>query len=612
MSKHSISRRKMLLAMGLLGAESVYAQSSLKTLLNSLVSGQISHAQERAFSSALKTQNARNFVQLNLYGAPSRYFFDHPLRPNDSDPFIECSGLYNAITQVNNEAPNLSKGAYLDKKIRGINMPHLWSYDVAKVGGKTRPMQELMSNMLMIRGCVMGTDGHPINCEKQVSPISGDYSITGLVSDNSSAYFPSISLGQSPANKCFKSARGASAIDIPLDSKDFISYLLEVFYEQTKIAEQMDVNSEKEIEKALGVLKKYSLSNQPGAEILYNERVKVEKLIKSGVRDFSDASAQLTKKYDDLFNRSLALSEIKGATDVAVPGLKFPASAPNNIDIQSGLGTHRYESGFYIVEPDLRTVFSKVKADNLAKSFALAEFVLSEGLSSSILLVPPAHDRGNLLVDLMVENNMYDAGQIETKFNPEKNETVFNLKPGAKLAAETKPLFVTDSHGFGWVSQVMGCNLFYRGMSACFLEFIDQMKAKKITAGTSLFDETVFQFATEFERAPTSDGGGTQHNFLACTTSVFSGIIKKPEVIGNIYAGKKRPEGTRLPLGTIGTAAPVKALENKKIAITHVSSTLSEMLRVPKIASRANSLVEVKNGVLKTKIEAAVNVNEET
>lgn len=612
MSRDLMSRRKVLLALGLLGAESAYANSGIATLLNSLVTGQISQAQARSLKRALAMQNTRNFVQLNMYGAPSRYFFDHPLRPNDSDKFLECKGMYNSIAKVDLANPHLIKGEYVDTKINGINMPFLWNYDVAKVGGGTRPMRELMSNMLMIRGCVMGTDGHPINCEKQVAPVSGDYSITGLVADNSTAFFPSVSLGSSPANKAFKSPKNVSAIEVPLDTDDYISYLLEVFYKQAQNASSISSNSEKEIEKALGVLQKYSLSNNPGAEVIYNERLKIEKLIKTTVGNFSEASQQLTKKYDQLFNRSLALSEIKGVTNQAVPGLKFPITVAGKAKRQEAMGSHTFDHSSYIANSDVREVFTKVKADNLAKSFALGEFVLTEGLSSSILLVPPVHDRGNLLMDIMVKDSMYDVSQIEVNYSEANNETTFSLKKDAAYSTTQKPIFVTDSHGSGWLTHVMACNLFYRGLSSCFLEFIDQMKSKKISGSTSLFDETVFQYATEFERAPNNDGAGTQHNFLACATSLYSGIIKKPEVIGNIYTGSKIPVNTTLPLGTIGTAAPINALNNRKISISHISSTLSEMLRVPKVSSRADSLVAVENGKLKSKIEPAANVEEET
>jgi hypothetical protein len=291
--------------------------------------------------------------------------------------------------------------------------------------------------------------------------------------------------------------------------------------------------------------------------------------------------------------------------------LKFPITVSGKLRRQEILGSHTFDHMSYIANADVREVFSKVKADNLAKSLALGEFVLTEGLSSSILLVPPLHDRGNLLVDIMVQDSMYDASQIEINYSDTANETTIKLKKDAAYTTTQKPIFVTDSHGSGWLTHVIACNLFYRGLSACFLEFIDQMKSKKISGSTSLFDETVFQYATEFERAPTNEGAGTQHNFLGCATSLFSGIIKKPEVIGNIYAGKKIPVNTTLPLGTIGTAAPIKALNNRKITISHISSTLSEVLRVPKVSSRADSLVTVENGTLKSKIEPAVNIEEE-
>jgi hypothetical protein len=608
MSKRPISRRKLLAAAGLLSADRGMFSGQLATLLTSMVAGQISQAYDKT---ARANVVSRNFVQLNMYGAPARYLFDHALRPNDTDKFLPCEGLYNYITEINHENPHLCKGAYKDTKVKGFNMPHLWGYDVAKVNGARRPMTDLMNHMLMIRGCQLESDGHPINSERQVSPLSGENSITGMVADASTAYFPAINLGRSPANKAFKSPKRVGVVDIPLDSEDYVSFLLEIFYKQSKENNYSKKDVNDAIENAIGFLRQYSLTNQPGSELLYNEKSRVEKLIRNGVRNFSDAFASLSSKYEDLFSRSLQLSALEGVNDKKIPGAKFPINLVGKVDKADALATHRISANAYLMSDDIRDVFAKVKSENLAKSFALAEFVLSEGLSGSLVLSPPVHDRGNMLVNLGLNLAIYGEEQISVVHDEQAKTTQLLLNPDSKPKNENQNGFVTDCHETGWLPNVIACNLFYRGMSACLLEFIDTMKAKQISGGRTLFDETVFQYATEFERAPSGAGSGSQHNYLACVTSLYSGIIKKPEIIGNIYVGNKAPKDTGLPSGTIGCAAPNVGLSNKIININNVSSTLSEMLRVPKIVQRAVSLVEVKEDKLTTIIEPARNVDDD-
>ncbi|MGZ3691332.1 MAG: hypothetical protein ACXVAX_07500, partial [Pseudobdellovibrio sp.] len=148
-------------------------------------------------------------------------------------------------------------------------------------------------------------------------------------------------------------------------------------------------------------------------------------------------------------------------------------------------------------------------------------------------------------------------------------------------------------------------NQFYLGLGSCLLELIDRLKATKIE-NTTLFNETVIQVASEFDRFPTQLGAGTEHNSSAYVTSFFSGIIQQPTVLGNVFVG--RPKGGYHAQGTIGDSAPVPSLINHNININNVSSTLSEMLRVPKIVPRAASLVAVKNEKLEPLIEPARNI----
>lgn len=603
MKKNQISRRKILATAGTLGVlwPSV---SPAKQLLNSMVQGLIKDSRSKVLGNRLTAQPARNLVQFNLYGAPSRWFFDNVLRPSDSDPFLQGAGVYNQISSINSQNPHLSQGSYADLKIRGFNMPHLWQYDVARANGGVRPMSELMSHMLMIRGCNMFFDGHPINCTRQVSPISGDVSITGLVADATNAFIPALNVGQTPASRAFKSRLNMGVVDIPSAHPDYISFILDIYSKQDVASKQSADSVDADVERALAALHSYSLTNQPGAEVLYNERKRAEKMMRAGIKNLGEVFGPLVAKYEDLFQRSMKLSAIRGVTDQVIPGLSFPCERPGDREVLAGLGSHHAESNL-ICSSDLRDMFAQVQSQNLAKQFALAEFALTEGLSSSILLTTP-QERGHTLLNL-APVSCYTVDQIEKKFDSIKKISTYSVKAGATQVSK-KIQLLHDSHATGWMTNVIGCNLFYRGFSSCLLELIDRLKAVSVGGGT-LFDETVIQYATEFDRMPSDLGAGLTHNELGAVTSLFSGIIQKPTILGNIYVGRDSQNPN--PLGTIGTAAPVPTLENKIIGINNISSTLSEMLRVPRIVPRAASLVEVKGAKLTPTIEHARNIEDE-
>ncbi len=591
-----ISRRRFIAGAGLFGASSLLFNPA-RSLIQNMVRGIIRDSQSRSNGGS-----PRNFVQFNIYGAPARYLFDHPLRPSDSDAFLPCVGIYNRFQKIDPSAPHLIGGYYSDVKVNGINMPHLWQYEVARAGGGSRPMAELMANMLMIRGGNLGNEAHPINCARQVCPVPGDLSINGLVADASRALIPAISVGNSPANRAFKSASGICVVEIPPEDPDYVAFLLEPFLRQ---GERDSRSPSSEVENAVGVLRAYSLSNNPGAEILYNERRKVEEELRSGMRNFQDAFAPLVKKYDDLFHRSMDLTPVLGVTDELIPGIKFPFDMPGKVSAIEGVAAHHF-FGRIFCESDIRRMFHSARAQSMAQHFAIAEFALLEGLTSTLLLAPPK-ERGYTLTNLTLPH-FYALQDIEAQWDEQSNTTRLSAKrePYGKFETE----MASDGHGTGWIANIVGCSMFYRGFSSCLLELIDKLKAApaKNSSGT-LFDETVVQYATEFDRYPTDLGAGLSHNSSAYVTSLFSGIIPEPMVLGNVLVGRKT--GGIYPAGTLGNAAPIPTLPNKVITINNISSTLSEMLGVPRIVPRAAALVKVENNRLSSTIEPGRNIEDE-
>jgi hypothetical protein len=180
----------------------------------------------------------------------------------------------------------------------------------------------------------------------------------------------------------------------------------------------------------------------------------------------------------------------------------------------------------------------------LAEGFALTEYVLKEGLVTS------------------VELELGSLGQITLKEN----------------GAELKQGIINDMHLTGSISGVLLTTSFYRGIAAAILELADQLKATKIN-GTDLWSETVFQITSDFGRSARTDGAGSDHGFNQMVTSVYSGIIKEPLVIGNIKQNGINNNYT----GTQGLAAPIDNY-NQAGSPTPLmpASTVANLLRVPK------------------------------
>jgi hypothetical protein len=100
--------------------------------------------------------------------------------------------------------------------------------------------------------------------------------------------------------------------------------------------------------------------------------------------------------------------------------------------------------------------------------------------------------------------------------------------------------------------------------------------------GTDLWSETVLQITSDFGRITRADGGGSDHGFNQMITSVYSGIIKTPLVIGNIYQTYNNGYGAGYA-GTQGVGAPIEGY-NQSGRPTPVmpASTVAALLRVSK------------------------------
>ncbi len=589
---------KVLSTTGVIGVSGVMGARLISEVTNSILKKFIGEAQSKYLKNTIEEGPARNLLQVNLGGAPSRWFFDHLLKPSDSDGFISHPWIGTVLSPQNSSNPFDLNMEYKTRKMNGFNFPILWQNLVAQKGGGFRPMADLQSHLLMIRGCNMRVDGHPINSARQVCPMEGDLSITGLVADYARTQIPAISIGRSPATRAFKSAKGLGVVDVPFDHPNYIDYLLSGFYRAGDEVGDKEIIMNAAIS-AQEVIDSYAASNRPGAEILFNEKKRAQELISRKLSSLTEVFGNLTKKYEDLLMRSMVNRSIGGITDVSWQLPSFPITVPGDKTVFESFGHFHVDQ--HLIDEDIRNIFKNVHRQALAKQFAVAEFCLMEGLSSSILLAPK--DETWNFFDRQVSFKSIAIENIERLYDETQRQTSFRLKNSDRFGRGGNTHISMDTHSVGVLANFHACNQFYLGFSACLLELIDNLKSVPLGGGT-LFDDTVIQIASEFEREPQLDPSGTAHSYRAGVTSVLSGIVNGPMTIGNIYVGEEKGE----KYGTRGYAAPVDGLSNRVINFQNISSTMSSLLRVPKIVERAQSLVEVKRGEVINLVENGRNI----
>jgi len=230
-------------------------------------------------------------------------------------------------------------------------------------------------------------------------------------------------------------------------------------------------------------------------------------------------------------------------------------------------------------------MFKAANFDGMAKHFALCEFVITKGLTNSFVSELPtlqnlSYENSPVCTTLSVVVNGVTSANVG-------GNTVFNISSGSVQTGVKG--FATDSHSTGALVALMQYSVLYLGYSTLLLELIDQLKAAPYNPADpndkrTMFDETIIETASEFERIPDMTGAGSQHGPNANTFSCISGSVPKLSVVGNIRQGLKYPGG-----GTWGIGEKVRGVGGAGIAeiirATHVCNTICTMLKIKPITT---------------------------
>lgn len=553
-SNNSGFNRRQFLGGGLLFGFSGLAASPLEMLVKILTDDLISKAQAQE-AGVVPT---RNYVNLLLPGAPNRYVFDQWLQtdPNSTLKVLANPMNTTALLAANGNAVNTQYSTF---NYKGLLVPTMFSHNVIGGNGQQRPLSDLLDNMMVIRGYGSGVDGHTNNAVMQMGPLGGTSSISGVAADYSAKTFQAL---QYPARKewgNYSSSTGKAlnvvGTNLPLND------LMAGFGAPGAKTASLLLRQQNAIDIAQARLQAYVKSDFTGSATLAKNMTNATALMKKGISDLDGFWSEATARYTKAFQDSARMTGLPGLSDMTL--VPNPADPKWNVHISEG-------DRAVMPNGDLTSIITNFKPPAyLIEGFALAEYVLTQGLVTSLELMIPTDDPGKII--------------LADGIHGSDSSTTFS--------------YHNDMHNMGAIATVITTSILFRGISAVILELADKLKTTKLqNSSADLWSQTVLQITSDFGRSGRTDGTGADHGINQMITSVYSGIIKSPLVIGNIYQTNHNSSGYG---GTQGVGAPIDDYYKSSMPTpVMMASTVANLLGAPTnpYANIAPPLASVQNG----------------
>lgn len=527
-------------------------------------------ATEAVFSRATASiERERFFLNINFFGAPNRWVFDHWLRTKPGQNIIGNASI----------ATRMGGGSTYDHAIyetvdyKGVQVTPMWMTSVVGANG-TRPLSELLDHLIVVRGYGTGIDGHPTNLLRQTRPLNSLGSTSGYLAEQSKTLLRAV---QYPASGItgYASEKGLGLTMLHDRSgnpaHNLADDLLFPFGARAGLegVQSLRVRYDEVIEKVRFALNQRGPASSSTTVAADNESAL--RMIQKGLNDLISVWPSLYAKYERIMIGTLRQRDVPGFSDkpVVCPADDGSGDSPYAVDV--GAERLQLQPGF-----DLRQVFDSAQMVRTIQGFAMAEFVLTHKLSATMEI--PFVSVGNLSAQ-------------------------FRRPAGAPAEVYPSPAtrnweYNSDQHGTGsFASTYMNAAIF-RALSAGLLELFDRLKATRHGAG-QLFDHTVVQLLQDFGRSPRTTGGGADHGWDNMICSVLTGLHRGgPRVVGNISHSQTYAD---IYGGTIGYKAPVR-LDGRDVVPSplHLASSMASLLGLhhnPWI-NLASPLFSESNGVV--------------
>lgn len=526
---------------GMLTASALVPLPPVERLVNTML--------KNVFNVANADSGVGNYILLAMPGAPPRWMFDQMLNPGGEA--ITANPM--AITKLSVGANGtVNGGVYETINYKNRHVPAIFGTSVGSPNG-TRPLSDLLDNMLVFRGYGSGTDGHPTNMARQVNPLATAGSVSGNVADHSSTLFKAMQFPSLGSSSGYSSIKG-SGLTVPLFRGsgvewNYINEILSPFGKRNESFALQNVRSRYQdlISQVQAALSAAFAADREDFSSLRADQTQALEKIRSGIDGLIDSWPALYSKYTNIISWAFR--------DRSTPGFTANPIVPENDN-----GTFvtpwslALDQGPAVASPnqDARDWTQNADISVLASSFALCEFVLTQKLTQSFELnvFPPQ----NLAIQV-IRNN---GGLLSS--------------PQMMMSSLTY-----DQHNTGSLAGFHFNSCLYRGVGGAVLELIAQLKAN------AMFDNTVIHWTQEFGRLPRNTSDGSDHGFDAMVSCAITGRnTQGPIVLGNILRGGTKSIWPEVYSHCFG----YKGLTNvggKNIYLTpaHVTSSLAVLLNLP-------------------------------
>lgn len=486
------------------------------------------------------------YVNFSTSGGLPRWYFDLPIVPNGNDPYVANKQV---ITSMKMGSDNNPVGEYAHTKMGKFYLPLMWSYSIPLSNGGVGKLNELASSGLFIRGIDQVVDGHTISLLRQNNPIPGSSTYSGIFADSGETPIP---VGRGGGGFEHRSARNKAMINFSYQSDlKVMSNAFNSFKTTDPISFNRRDMAQRTIEAAVKAIQKNQGSSSPFMSSVKSNRDNAMELLSSDFNTIDSEYQTLYKKYQSL---------ILAAAKMPLPGVTtnpiYATSGDPRFNIYvPELAPH---IGASTLTGDIRIGFENLIPHPLfAHSFALAEFLITKNLSSSVVTSLGFWSNFDLLNYNLYNDTTLRADILETK--------------------SRKGSLGVDAHATGTFPALIMFTRHFHAYATCLHELMTVLKAK------NLYDQTLIHTTSDFNRSPRINGGGADHGYTGCATSIFTGRVKETLVVGNIAQGSKS--------GTWGVATSNDNLGGRRIILGNVASTICSIFDLPTPAKNDASLV---------------------
>jgi hypothetical protein len=577
--RKGLNRRNFLIeSLSLAAGSGLIASQPARILLTAAIS------QVLGTSKAEASVPTSDVVFVNFFGAGglTKWIFDCPLTPSATD--IIAPGDVNPLvgtTLGSNLAPVYSIANH--PNFNGIRMPALWGGQIPVWNGSSQSLGStaisgLAANLLMMRGINEIFDSHEIQSKNQIL-FNSPQAITALVAESATTPIPACSFGGSLG---YTSKRGISNLNIGTDWSNPLKTALGVFDNNSLWVENSTAAASSAIDALLAAMKTNSASKHQRLPNTYDERTKAKQLI---LTQFGDLQAEFDIRkstYKALLEAAIRNPAYytQGVDTVSVPGLTTPGPANINYQNPNGADSRTLLSRRLGLEKNIiysganfnaASVWESATVNQMAEGFAIAEFMLTKGLSSAV----------NVMIGKL------DKLTIDNAYNYSSQS--FQTLPSYGFGAGGM-----DMHDTGSAITLIAMTRWYRAYLACMNHFIAVLKNTSVPSGGNLFQRTVIANSSEFNRSPRLLEDGSDHGYNGHSHSIFSGMIPSCQVIGNVKPGPIAPYS-----GIWGYAGQIQENANRELFLGNVASTLATLLNIASPTQNDASLV-IKSGGMVT------------